>query len=81
LLSIKVLTVQTVSAGQYQIAQSCKPILSLVEMLGRPRPTWEDNIRTALKEIAWEGRYWIDPAQDRDKWWGFVEIVVNQWLP
>jgi len=76
-----VVKVQTVSAGQHQIAQSCKSLLLLVKILGRSRPTWEDNIRTDLKEIAWEGVYWIDPAQDRDKWWGFVEMVVNQWLP
>ena len=31
--------------------------------LGRPRLTWEDNIRMNLKEI---GVNWVDSAQDRD---------------
>jgi hypothetical protein len=72
--------VHTFAAGQYQIAQSSEPILLLVKILERHRPTWEDNIRTDLKEIAREGVYWIDPVHDRNKWWGFVEMVVNQWL-
>ena len=70
-----------VSAGQYQKAQSCKPILWLVKILGRLWPTWEDNIRMDLKEVVWEGVDWFDPARDRDNWRGFVETVVNQWLP
>jgi len=30
--------------------------------LGRPRPTWEDNIRIDLKEIGLYGVVWIDLA-------------------
>ena len=32
----------------------------------RPRPMWEDNIRTDLKEIGINARNWVDLAQDRD---------------
>ena len=34
--------------------------------LGRPRHSWEDNIRTDLKEIGGNMRNWVDSAQDRD---------------
>jgi hypothetical protein len=35
--------------------------------LGRPRRRWLDNIRTDLREIAWEVVDWIHLAQDRDQ--------------
>jgi hypothetical protein len=28
-----------------------------------------------MKEIAWEGRDWIQLAQDWDKWWAFVNTA------
>jgi hypothetical protein len=31
--------------------------------LGRPRPTWVDNIKMDLGEIGWDGVDWIDLAQ------------------
>jgi hypothetical protein len=36
--------------------------------LGRPRHTWQDNIRMDLREIGWDGVDWIDLAQDMDDW-------------
>jgi hypothetical protein len=36
--------------------------------LRKPRRRWEDNIRTDLKEIEWEGVDWVHMAQDRNKW-------------
>jgi hypothetical protein len=36
--------------------------------LGRPRHRWADNIEMDLREIGWDGMYWIDLAQDRDQW-------------
>jgi hypothetical protein len=36
--------------------------------LGRPRRRWVDNIRMDLREIGWDGVYWVDLAQDRDQW-------------
>jgi hypothetical protein len=32
------------------------------EQLGRPRHTWEDNIRVDLRKIVWEGMDWIHLA-------------------
>jgi hypothetical protein len=34
---------------------------------------WEDNIRTDLREIGWEGVDWMHGAQYRDQW-GAVEV-------
>jgi hypothetical protein len=33
--------------------------------LGRPRGRWECNIKFDLKEMGWEGVYWIHMAEDR----------------
>jgi hypothetical protein len=35
--------------------------------LGRPRPRWEDNIKTYLQEVGYRGMDWIDLNQDRDR--------------
>jgi hypothetical protein len=35
--------------------------------LGRRRRGWLDNIKIDLREIGWDGRDWIDLAQDRDQ--------------
>ena len=40
--------------------------------LGRPRRTWEDNIRMDLKEIIINTRNWVDSAQDMDYWRALV---------
>jgi hypothetical protein len=40
--------------------------------LGRPRRKWVDNIKMDLREIRWDGRDWIDLAQERDKWKGLL---------
>jgi hypothetical protein len=34
---------------------------------GRPRRRWEDNIKTHLQEVRWEGMGWIVLAQSRDR--------------
>ena len=36
--------------------------------LGRPRPRWEDNIKTDLREVGCDPRDWIALAEDRDQW-------------
>jgi hypothetical protein len=33
--------------------------------LGRPRHSWEDNIKMDLREIGIDGANWIQMAQDR----------------
>jgi hypothetical protein len=45
--------------------------------LGRPRRTWEDNIKVGLTEIGLEGVYSIYLAQDWDRWRSVVNAVMN----
>ena len=49
--------------------------------LGRPRPTWEDNIRIDLKEICLEGVFWIDLAQDMNMWQAVVKTAAKLRVP
>ena len=45
--------------------------------LGRPRRRWEDNIKMDLQEVECGGMDWIELAQDRDRWRGLVNAVMN----
>ncbi|KAJ4450901.1 hypothetical protein ANN_02335 [Periplaneta americana] len=45
--------------------------------LGRPRRRWEDNIKMDLREVGYDGRDWINLAQDRDQWWAYVRAAKN----
>ncbi|KAJ4427685.1 hypothetical protein ANN_25334 [Periplaneta americana] len=45
--------------------------------LGRPRRTWEDNIKMDLKEVGYDDRDWINLAQDRDQWRAYVRAAMN----
>jgi hypothetical protein len=47
----------------------------------RPRSRWVDNIKMDLREIGWDGRDWIDLAQDRDQWRALVNTVMNLRVP
>ena len=49
--------------------------------LGRRRRRWEDNIKMDLKEVRCGGMDWIDLAQDRDRWLGLVNAVMNLRVP
>jgi hypothetical protein len=49
--------------------------------LGRPRRRWVDNIKRDLREIGWDGRDWIELAQDRDQWRALVNTVMNLRVP
>ena len=46
-----------------------------VEHLGRPTRKWEANIKMDLQELGWGGLYWIDLAEDRDRWAGCCEYA------
>jgi hypothetical protein len=46
--------------------------------LGRPRHTWEDNIKMDFREIGFGD---VDWAQDRDRWQALVNTVMNLWVP
>jgi len=49
--------------------------------LGRPRRRWEDNIKMHLQEVGCGGMDWIELAQDRDRWWAFVNALMNLRVP
>jgi hypothetical protein len=49
--------------------------------LGRPRRRWVDNFKMDLREVGWDGRDWIDRAQDRDRWRAYVNAVMNLRVP
>jgi hypothetical protein len=49
--------------------------------LGRPRHRWEDNIKMDLQEVGCGGMDWIELAQDRDRWWALVNVVMNFQVP
>jgi hypothetical protein len=45
--------------------------------LGRTRRRWVGKIKMDLGEIGWDGRDWIELAQDRDQWRDLVNKVMN----
>jgi hypothetical protein len=48
---------------------------------GRPRRRWEDNIKMDVQEVGGGCGDWMESAQDRDRWWAFVIMVENLWVP
>ena len=49
--------------------------------LGKLSCRWEDNIKMDLREVGCGGMDWIDLVQDRDRWWAFVDAVMNLRVP
>jgi hypothetical protein len=49
--------------------------------LGSPRRRWEDNIKAGHQEVGCEGMDWIELAQDRDRFWALVNVVMNLRVP
>ena len=49
--------------------------------IGRPRHSWEDNIKVDLQEVGCGGMDWIELAQDRDRWRALVNTVMNLQVP
>ncbi|KAJ4449920.1 hypothetical protein ANN_01327 [Periplaneta americana] len=45
--------------------------------LGKPKRMWEDNIKMDLREVGYDGRDWINLAQDRDQWRAYVRAAMN----
>jgi hypothetical protein len=48
---------------------------------GRPRSSWEDNIKVDLQEVGCGGMDRIELAQDRDRWRVLVDTVMNLRVP
>ncbi|KAJ4427810.1 hypothetical protein ANN_25493 [Periplaneta americana] len=42
-----------------------------------PRRRWEDNVKMDLREVGYDGRDWINLAQDRDQWRAYVKAAMN----
>jgi hypothetical protein len=49
--------------------------------LGRPRRRWVDNNKADFQEVGCGGMDWIQLAQDRDRWRGLVNAVMNLRVP
>jgi hypothetical protein len=49
--------------------------------LGRQKCRWEDNIKMDLQEVGCGGMDWIELAQDRDRWWALVNVLMNFRVP
>jgi len=45
------------------------------------RHRWEDNIKMDLQEVGCGGIGWIKLAQETDRWWGHVNVVMNFRVP
>jgi hypothetical protein len=45
--------------------------------LERPKRRWADNIKMDLREMGWDGRDWVELAQDREQWRALVNTVMN----
>ena len=49
--------------------------------LGRPRYSWEDDIKICLQEVGCGGVDWNELDQDRDRWRALVNAVMNLRVP
>jgi len=49
--------------------------------LGRPWRRWEDKIKMGLQEVGRGSMYWIQLAQDSNRWRANVIAVMNLRVP
>jgi hypothetical protein len=60
-------------AGEERCIQSLGGKTEGKRPLGIPRCRWEDNIKMDLQEVRLRG---MDLAQDRNRWWAVVNVVI-----
>jgi hypothetical protein len=46
-------------------------------LMGSPRRRWEDNIKSDLYEVGCKSMDWIELAQDSERCWALVNVVMN----
>jgi hypothetical protein len=49
--------------------------------LGRTRRRWDDNIKMDFQEVKCGGKDWIEVDQNRDRWRGLLNAVMNLPVP
>jgi hypothetical protein len=47
----------------------------------RPKHRWENNIKMDLQEVGWGSIDWVDQAQDRNRCWALVNVIMNPQVP
>ena len=45
------------------------------------RCRWEGDIKMDLKVVDCEARKWMNLAQNQNRWWTYVRVVMNLWVP
>jgi hypothetical protein len=56
-------------------------INTLVRPEQRKRDMSSDTWKMGLQEVGCGGMDWIELAQDRDRWWPLVNVVMNCRVP
>jgi hypothetical protein len=46
-------------------------------LLGRPKHRWKDKIKMDLQEVGCGYMDLIKLAQDKDRWWALVNVVMS----
>ena len=49
--------------------------------LGKPRNRWEVKLRCIFRKRNVGDMDWIELAQDGDRWWARVNVVMNHRVP
>jgi hypothetical protein len=49
--------------------------------LGTPKCRWKDNIKMDIQEVECGGMDWMELAQDRDRGWALVNVVIKLRVP
>jgi hypothetical protein len=47
----------------------------------KTRRRWEHNIKMDLRKIGRCNMDWIDLAENRNKWWALLNIIMNLRVP